>query len=114
MGRTQLGGGIALGFMLAGLIHGRINARKAHHGAASGETPHIPDFSHQLRCGDFSDAVHGAYRFVFGKLSGKPEHLLLHGRQSGSGNQELLGCCGDQQLGIGVFGKVVKRPRLLA
>jgi len=43
---TALGGGIALGDVLAGLVHRRINASEAHDGAAAGKAAHITDLRH--------------------------------------------------------------------
>ena len=47
--------------------------------------------------------IHGKTDIIFGELLGKPEHLHPHGNKGGFGGNELLRCCCDEQVGIGIL-----------
>ena len=98
MRRSALGGGNALGAVFARFVYTRINARKAHDGAAARKAAHIADLSHKL-CGScFSNAVHGPHSFVFRKLGCKPCHLCPQSSQRSLTRKKLLSGCDDEQL----------------
>ena len=80
VGRTPLGGWIALGNVLAGLVHRRIDAGETHDGAAIGETAHVANLSHQLRSSSLTHAVHGPNGFVLRQLPGQAIHLQHAGQ----------------------------------
>ena len=103
--RAAFGGWIALGNVLAGLIHRWINAGEAHNGTAAGETAHIANLRHQLRGSPLAYAVHGPDSVILRKLAGQAIHLSTQDSQRGLGRGQLPGGGGDQQLGIAVPGQ---------
>ena len=108
--RTPLGGWIALGDMLAGFVHCRIDAGETHDGAAAGETAHVTNLSHQLRSGSLTHAVHGSNGFVLRQLPGQTIHLSAQDSQRSLSRGQLLGSGGDDQLDIAVLGQGRNMP----
>ena len=82
--------------MLAGLVYGRINARKAHDGTAAGKPAYIPNLSHKLSGCGFTNAIHGAHSIVFRKLLGKVRHLGTQCGQRHLACKQLLCSCGNE------------------